>query len=140
MEAGVVVAVFAGLAGVCGAFAALVGILGLREIRRVRRFGVVAGALVKRPPGDASGEPWPPRPLLQFATEDDRVMEIVSPVPSTRRRPLRDGDTVLVSYDPADPRTVVVHRRERVGLEYGFIVVGSALLLACLALLAVAIS
>ncbi len=131
-----VVAVFAAVAGICGTVAALAGIAGLREVRRVRRFGARAQALVKRAPGDFSGEPWPPRPRLQFATADGRVVEVVSPVPPSRRQPLRDGSTVLVSYDPADPRTVVVHRRERVGLEYGFIAAGSALVLVCGVLLA----
>ncbi|WP_269857168.1 DUF3592 domain-containing protein [Streptomyces sp. RPT161] len=132
-----VVAVFAGITGVCGVLAALAGAAGLREVRRVRRFGEVARALVKRAPGDVSGEPWPPRPSLQFATSDGRVVEIVSPVPPSRRLRLLDGETVLVSYDPADPRSVVVHRRERVGLEYGFIAAGSVLVLVCGVLLVV---
>ncbi|MCQ4040446.1 DUF3592 domain-containing protein [Streptantibioticus rubrisoli] len=132
------VGVFAAITGMCGLVAVLAGVAGLREARRMRRVGLPAGALVKRAPGDVAGEPCPPRPRLQFTTADGRVVEVVSPVPPDRRRPLRDGETVLVFYDPADPRTVVVHRRERVGLEYGFIVAGSVLVVTCGVLLAVA--
>ncbi|MDT0464601.1 DUF3592 domain-containing protein [Streptomyces gibsoniae] len=128
----VVVAVFAACGG---GVLALAGFAGLRQSRRIERSGIKAWALVKRSPGARDDEPSPPRPLLQFTTEDGRVVEIVSPVPATRRRPLRDGDTLLITYDPADPATVVVHNRERRLLDYGFIAAGA--LVALLALLLV---
>ncbi|MFF9318101.1 hypothetical protein ACF1BP_36465 [Streptomyces sp. NPDC014735] len=56
-------------------------------------------------------------------------MEIGSPVPATRRRPLHDGDTLLITYDPADPGTIVVHSRERRVLNYGFIAAGTLVVL-----------
>ncbi|MFB7507328.1 hypothetical protein [Streptomyces broussonetiae] len=56
-------------------------------------------------------------------------MEIVSPVPATRREPLYEGDTLLVTYDPADPGAVVVHHRERRLLDYGFIGAGALVVL-----------
>ncbi|GGU70499.1 hypothetical protein GCM10010211_40210 [Streptomyces albospinus] len=132
-------AVLAGFTAFGGLVAALAGAYGLRQTRRLTRAGVRAQALVKISPGRAAGEPAPPRPLLQFATEDGRVMEIVCPVPSTRRHPLRDGDQVSVAYDPADPRTAVVHGRERLALERAFLTAGTAIVALALGLLAVAL-
>ncbi|MGW9174404.1 hypothetical protein [Streptomyces decoyicus] len=136
MDAGAVT-VLAAIAAFGGLLAALAGGYGLRQARRVRRTGVRVEALVKRPPDSTSDESALPRPLLQFVTEDDRVVEVVCPVTPTPQRPLNDGDHVLVLYDPADPRTVVVHGRERLGLERAFIDGGTVVVLLSLALLAV---
>ncbi|MET8330958.1 DUF3592 domain-containing protein [Streptomyces sp. NPDC005181] len=133
-------AVLAGIAAFGGMFAVLVGAYGLRQARRVSATGVRVQALVKRRPGETCEESVPPRPLLQFVTEDDRVMEVVCPVPSTRRRPVNDGDNVLVSYDPADPRNVVVQGRERLGPERVFIAGGALVVLLSVTLLAAAIA
>ncbi|MFJ3925020.1 DUF3592 domain-containing protein [Streptomyces sp. NPDC090022] len=56
------------------------------------------------------------------------------------RQPLRDGDNVLVSYDPADPRSVVVQGRERFGFERAFAVGGTLIVLLSTALLAVVVA
>ncbi|MGD3112367.1 hypothetical protein [Streptomyces sp. YGL11-2] len=132
-------AVLAGFAAFGGLVAALAGAYGLRQTRRLTRTGVRARALVKNPPGRAAGEVPPPRPLLQFTTDDGRVMEIVCPAPSTRRHPLRDGDRVSVTYDPADPRTALVHGRERLALDRAFLTAGTLIVALSLALLAVAL-
>lgn len=129
-------AVLAGIAAFGGMLAVLVGAYELREARRASRTGVRVEALVKRRPGEAPEESPPPRPVLQFVTEDDRVM----PAPSTRRQPLRPGGNVLVSYDPADPRNVVVHGRERLGPERAFIAGGALVVLISVVLLVVAIA
>lgn len=134
------VAVLAGIAVFGGMFAVLVGAHGLRQARRVSETGVRVQALVKRHPGGVREESALLRPLLQFVTEDDRVMEVVCPVPSTRRQPFGDGDNVHVSYDPADPRNVVVHGRERLGPERVFIAGGSLVVLLSLTLLVVVIA
>jgi hypothetical protein len=42
---------------------------------------------------------------------------------------------VEVAYDPADPSQVLVRGRERLGLEYAFLGLGGAALIAALALL-----
>ncbi|MER5910163.1 DUF3592 domain-containing protein [Streptomyces sp. NPDC001982] len=139
MDVGVV-AVLAGIAAFGGMLAVLAGAYGLRQARRVTRTGVRVEALVKRRPGGTPEESPPPRPLLQFVTEDHRVMEVVCPVPPTRRQPLIDGGNVLVSYDPADPRNVVVHGRERLGPERVFIVGGALVVLLSVVLLVVAIA
>ncbi|MFE6844486.1 DUF3592 domain-containing protein [Streptomyces sp. NPDC057686] len=81
-----------------------------------------------------------PSVLLQFVTEDDRLKEVTSPVHSSRRRPLHDGDDILVTYDPADPRNVVVHGRERSGLERAFAVGGAMVVLLSSTLLVVAMA
>ncbi|WP_413754678.1 DUF3592 domain-containing protein [Streptomyces sp. R-74717] len=120
--------------------AVLVGAYGLRQARRVRETGVRVQALVKRHSGEVREESAPLHPLLQFVTDNDRVMEVVCPVPPTRRRPFKDGDNVLVSYDPADPRNVVVHGRERLGPERAFIAGGALVVLLSVTLLVVAIA
>ncbi|QIY59518.1 hypothetical protein HEP86_02640 [Streptomyces sp. RPA4-5] len=130
----------AGFAAFGGLLAVLAGAYGLRQARRVRRTGVRVEALVKRPPGSASDEPVQPRPLLQFATEDNRVLEVACPVAPSRQRPLNHGDHVLVRYDPADPRTVVVHGLERRGLERAFIIAEALVMLLALALVAFAVA
>lgn len=139
VEAGSV-AVLAAIAAFGGLLAVLAGAYGLHQARRVRRTGVRVEALVKGPPVDASDELVLPRPLLQFVTEDDRVMEVVCPVAPTRRRPLNAGDHVLVLYDPADPRAVVVHDLERTGLDRAFIAGGALAMLLSLTLLAVVVA
>ncbi|MFD4977220.1 DUF3592 domain-containing protein [Streptomyces sp. NPDC058424] len=121
--------VMAVIAACGGCVMTLAGLTGLRETRRIERTGIRAWALVKRTPGACGDDPSSPRPLLQFSTEAGQVVEIASPVPATRRRPLRDGDTLLITYDPADPGTIVVHNRERRLLDYGFIAAGTLVLL-----------
>ncbi|UKY47757.1 DUF3592 domain-containing protein [Streptomyces inhibens] len=130
----------AGTAAFGGLLAVLAGTYGLRQARRVRRTGVRVEALVKRPPGYTSDEPALPRPLLQFVADDDRVIEVVCPVAPTRRRPLNDGDRVLILYDPADPRTVVVHDLERPGPDRAFITAGTLVMLLSVTLIAVAVT
>ncbi|WP_030924406.1 DUF3592 domain-containing protein [Streptomyces sp. NRRL B-24720] len=134
------VAVPAGIAAFGGMFAVLVGAYGLRQARRLSETGVRVQALVKWHPVAVREESAMLRPLLQFVTEDDRVMEVVCPVPSTRRQPFRDGDNVQISYDPADPRIVVVHGRERLGAERVFMAGGALVVLLAVTLFAVVIA
>ncbi|MEY9967829.1 hypothetical protein ABIA33_005909 [Streptacidiphilus sp. MAP12-16] len=117
-----------------GAVAYLAGAAGLAETRRLRQVGIETWALVKqRPvqPGDQTGRS---APLLQFATEQGLVMEVFSPVRSTRSGPLVDEQHVQVTYDPADPRCVLVHGRERRGIEYAFLGLGACVVLTALTL------
>lgn len=139
MDAGAVV-VLAGIAAFGGLLAMLGGAYGLRQARHVRRTGVRVEALVKRPPGNVSDEPAAPRPLLQFVTDDDRVREVVCPVAPTRRRPLNDGDHVLVLYDPDEPRTVILPDLEHPGLDRLFLTGGVVVMLLSLTLVAVAVA
>ncbi|WP_406209189.1 DUF3592 domain-containing protein [Kitasatospora sp. NBC_01560] len=121
-------------AGLGGLVAYLAGLAGLRDLRRLRQVGVPVRALVReRIPGpeDRSAAS---RPLLQFTTEDGRVVEVFSPVPASRRAPLVDGSYVAIRYDPADPRQVLVTGRERRGLEYVFLGLGSVMALTALLL------
>ncbi|MFH8385662.1 DUF3592 domain-containing protein [Kitasatospora sp. NPDC018058] len=129
--AGFAVVVFGALGGVV---AYLAGVVGLRELRRLRRVGVPVRALVRARVPAPEDRALPPRPLLQFETEDGRVVEVFSPVPSTARHPLPDGGYVPVRYDPADPRQVLVDGRERVRVEYGFVTLGLLMLLASITL------
>ncbi|MFF9016938.1 DUF3592 domain-containing protein [Streptomyces sp. NPDC014870] len=136
METGAVV-VLAGVMLFGGLLAALAGTYGLRRSRRVSATGVRVPALVKRRPGQPGDEPTT---LLQFVTEDDRVMEVACPFHPGRRHPLHDGDTLLISYDPAEPRDVVVQGHEALGRERAFLVGGMAVALLSLVLLVVAIA
>jgi hypothetical protein len=131
-SAGVVVAAFLALGGLA---AYLVGVGSLAETRRLHRVGVLVWALVKSRPavrGDTTGAS---APLLQFSTEQGAVLEVFSPVPSSRSRPLVDGAMVRIAYDPADPRKVLVLGRERRGVDRAFMVLGALLVLAALVLL-----
>ncbi|WEV28404.1 DUF3592 domain-containing protein [Streptomyces sp. 71268] len=121
-----------------GAVSLVAGLAGLRHVWRLRGGGVAAWALIKpapQTPGPAGGHAAGERPVrshigerprLQFTTEDERVIEVVCPVPPTRQQPLTVGKHVLVRYDPADPHTVVIHRRERLARDYGFAGAGLA--------------
>ncbi|MFJ4184513.1 DUF3592 domain-containing protein [Kitasatospora sp. NPDC089509] len=129
--AGFAVVVFGALGGVV---AYLAGVVGLRDLRRMRRVGVPVQALVRARVPAPEDRALPPRPLLQFETEDGRVVEVFSPVPSTTRHPLPDGGYVPVRYDPADPRQVVVEGRERRLLEYAFAALGLLMLLVAITL------
>ncbi|MFF3599557.1 DUF3592 domain-containing protein [Kitasatospora indigofera] len=120
--------------GTGGAVAYLAGAVGLSRTRRFRQVGVPVRAMVKSRPADAGDPTGGARPLLQFVTLDDAVMEVFSPVPASRAQPLVDGGRVWVSYDPADPREVAVRGRERVWLDAAFIVLGAAAVLLSLGL------
>ncbi|WP_225080186.1 DUF3592 domain-containing protein [Streptomyces sp. CoT10] len=130
----VIMAVFAACGG---CVMTLAGLTGLRQTRRIERTGIWAWALVKSNPEARGEDPQSSRPLLQFSTEAGQVVKIGSPVPPTRRRPLRDGDVLLITYDPADPGSIVVHNRERRLLDYGFIAAGTLVLLLALVLVLV---
>nr|WP_237499964.1 hypothetical protein [Streptomyces sp. SID8379] len=102
----------------------LAGAYGLQRTRRVRAAGNVAEALVKPP------QPGSDRPLLQFVIGDGRVIEVVSPVPPSKRRPLPAGGVVSVAYDVEDPRETVVLGGERPDVDRGFMIAGAVLVLA----------
>ncbi|MFF7585985.1 hypothetical protein ACFZCK_00670 [Kitasatospora purpeofusca] len=76
------VAVFAGLGGLA---ACLAGLAALRELRRLRRVGVPGLALVRERLHGPEDRSAVSRPLPQFSTGDGRVVEVNSPVPSSRR-------------------------------------------------------
>lgn len=105
--------VFATVTVLGGLVAALAGGHGLRQTRRITADGRLVMALVKQPPQGAE------RPLLEFETQDGRVMEIVSPVAE-----LTVGTSVGVSYDARDPRDVVVDGHRRTGVDRGFVIAG----------------
>lgn len=125
--------VLAGFTVIGGLVALLAGAYGLRETRRAERAGGHAWALVKPAPQGSA------RPLLQFETADGHVLELPSPVPPSRREPLPPGSSVRLSYDPADPRTVVVLGRERTALDRAFMAAGGAIVLLGLTLAAAAL-
>ncbi|MEV4613225.1 DUF3592 domain-containing protein [Kitasatospora sp. NPDC049258] len=125
--------------GIGGLVAHLAGAVGLRDTRRLRRVGVPVRALVRyraAGPDDRTGSP---RPLLQFTTADDAVVEVFSPVPAARSQPLPDGGQVWISYDPADPRQVAVRGRERAWLDVVFLALGGGTLIASLTLFLLAV-
>ncbi|GAA1944397.1 hypothetical protein GCM10009837_83080 [Streptomyces durmitorensis] len=126
----VVLAVFTALGGLV---ALLAGAYGLRQTRRITDLGEVTQALVK------AVQPGAERPTLQFETGDGRVVEVVSPVPPSRRAPLAAGDRVRIAYDSDDPRETVVLGRERRGIDRGFVAAGAAVLVLGLVLTALAL-
>ncbi|MDH6108553.1 hypothetical protein P3T36_005455 [Kitasatospora sp. MAP12-15] len=130
-----IVAVPAVWAAVGGLVAYLAGVTGLNATRRLLRDGIPVQALVKERPADRAESAGVSRPLLQFATREGLVMEVFSPVCSSRSHPLVDGRHVLVRYDPDDPRQVLVQGRERRGIEYAFVALGAGAVLTGLVLL-----
>lgn len=115
--------VLAAFTAMGGLVALLAGAYGLRRARRIRTAGNVVDALVKPP------QPGSERPLLQFETVDGRVIEVVSPVPPGKHRPLPPGGVVSVAYDVEDPRETVLIGGERPGVDRGFMIAGAALVL-----------
>ncbi|WP_371597471.1 DUF3592 domain-containing protein [Streptomyces sp. NBC_00564] len=114
--------VLAALTALGGLLALLAGAYGLRQTRRISAAGQVAEALVKPP------QPGLDRPLLQFETADGRVVEVVSPVPRSRRRPLPEGGHIRLAYDADDPRETVLLGSEPAGADWAFVVAGGALI------------
>ncbi|MGW6460598.1 hypothetical protein ACWF94_32520 [Streptomyces sp. NPDC055078] len=107
--------VFASFTALGGLIAALAGAYGLRQSRRIAGSGHFAIALVKpAPPGTG-------RPLLAYETRDGQIVEVSSPVP------LPEGSSVRLSYDPGDPREVVVDGHRRTGVDRGFVIAGLTL-------------
>ncbi|MFE0131570.1 DUF3592 domain-containing protein [Streptomyces sp. NPDC059037] len=126
----VVLAVVTALGGLV---ALLAGAYGLWRTRHIIASGEVTRALVK------AVQPGAERPLLQFETGDGRVVEVVSPVPRSRKRPLVAGDRVRIAYDSDDPREAVLLGHERRGIDRGFVAAGSAILVLGLVLVVVAL-
>ncbi|WP_328724931.1 DUF3592 domain-containing protein [Streptomyces sp. NBC_00259] len=120
--------VFAGFTVLGGLVALLAGAYGLNRTRRISAAGQVVTALVKAAPPGAD------RPLLQYETADGRVLEVPAPAPPTRGLPLTPGSTVRISYDPDDPREIVLSGHERTRIDRGFMIVGAIVLLTGLTL------
>ncbi|MFF1419653.1 hypothetical protein [Streptomyces sp. NPDC058280] len=110
--------VFAAFAALGGLVALLAGAVGIRRTRRILSAGESAMALVKR------GPPGSERQTLQYETADGHVLEVISPVL------LEAGTSVLLSYDPEDPREVVLPGYPRTRVDLGFVLLGLAVILA----------
>jgi hypothetical protein len=127
------VAVFLALGGLV---AWLAGATGLSEVRRLSQVGESALALVRyRAPGAEDGSAASP-PMLEFTTRGRQVVEVFSPVPSSRALPLEQGGHVWLHYDPAEPSQVQLVGRERRRLEYAFLLLGAVALLGSVVALA----
>lgn len=113
--------VLAALTALGGLVAVLAGGYGLRRTRRAAAAGQTVDALVKPP------QPGSNRPLVQFETADGRVVEVVSPVPRTRRRPLPVGSEVRIAYDADDPCEIILPIGESIRVDRAFVLAGAAL-------------
>jgi hypothetical protein len=95
--------------GLCFAFpgfvAALAGLTARSRVRRLRRTGCTAWAMVVPGPREAGS---PRRNLIQYPTEDGRVVERLCPQPVRKAAAPPAGQKVLVWYDRADPTDVLV--------------------------------
>lgn len=108
-----------------GALSLIAGVTDRRRVRRIRAGGETAWATIVPAPKHPEYEPSAYRPLLRFRTADGRPVEVFSPRPPSRRRPLTEGRKILVYFDPADPAQVVMHGgRDRADLA--FIALGAA--------------
>lgn len=95
----------------------IAGIADWRRVRHIRAAGETAWAMIVAAPRHPEYEPSAYRPLLRFETSEGRPVEVFSPLPPTRRRPLTEGRRILVYFDPADPTQVLIHGgRQRAGV------------------------
>lgn len=85
------------------------GFAQLHTRRHLLADGSTAWASIVPAPKHPEYEPSAYRPMLRFDTDDGRPVEVYSPVPSTKRRPLVEGRKILVHYASEDPTQVVVH-------------------------------
>ena len=108
-----------------GAVSLIAGIADLRRSRRIRAEGETAWATIVPAPKHPEYEPSAYRPLLRFLTSDGRSVEVFSPLPPTRRRPLTEGRKILVHFDPVDPTQVLLHG-SRGRADLAFIALGIA--------------
>lgn len=125
-----VVIVFGGLLSVYA------GIAQLRDRRRLVADGGTAWALIVPAPRHPEYEPSAYRPMLRFDTDDGRLVEVYSPVPSTKRQPLIEGRKILVHYASEDPTQVVVHG-EKGRSDLLFIGIGLAAVISAVTVMAV---
>ena len=98
-----------------GVVSLVAGVTGRRRSRRIRGEGETAWATIVPAPRHPEYEPSAYRPLLRFRTSDGRAVEVFSPLPPTRGRPLVEGQKVLVYFDPAEPTQVLLHWRPGAG-------------------------
>lgn len=104
---------------------------------RIRSTGTAVWALIVPGPRHPEYEESAYRPLLRFTTDDGDQVEVFSPRPSTRHRPLIEGRKVLIRYDPRDPTQVVMHGGRFIS-DWVFAAVGLAAVVAAITVLAVA--
>lgn len=112
------------------------GLAQLRARRHLLADGSTAWASILPAPKHPEYEPSAYRPLLRFDTDDGRPVEVYSPVPSTKHRPLIEGRKILVHYAPEDPTLVVVHG-EKGRADLLFIGIGLAAVITAITLMAV---
>jgi hypothetical protein len=112
------------------------GFAQLRARRHLLADGSTAWASIAPAPKHPEYEPSAYRPMLRFDTDDGRPVEVYSPVPSTKRRPLVEGRKILVHYAPEDPTQVVVHG-ETGRADLLFIGVGLVAVIGAITLMAV---
>lgn len=120
-----------------GAVALIAGIADRRRTRHIRAAGETAWAVIVAAPTHPEYEPSAYRPLLRFETSDGRVVEVFSPLPPTRRRPLTEGRKILVYFDPAEPTQVLIHggrqRSSATFIALGIVAIVGALIAMALA-------
>ena len=120
-----------------GVVSLVAGITGRRRARRIRAEGETAWATIVAAPRHPEYEPSAYRPLLRFETSDGRAVEVYSPSPPTKGRPLVEGRKVLVHFDPADPTQVMLHGgRERA--DAAFVILGATAILGAVVAMALA--
>jgi len=112
------------------------GFAQLRAKRHLLADGSTAWASIVPAPKHPEYEPAAYRPMLRFDTDDGRRVQVYSPVPSTKRRPLVEGHKILVHYASEDPTQIVVHG-ETSRADLLFIGIGLVAVITAIALMAV---
>jgi hypothetical protein len=63
--------------------------------------------------------------VIQYTLADGRVVERISPGSAKKAAMLRQGEKVLVWYDPEDPQDVLVYGREGKAADLAFVIAGA---------------
>jgi len=127
-----VLVIFGVWLALAGAVSALTGLTGLRRQKRLRTAGRTAWATVVVTPSDPEERSAGSSQLVsvQFALDDERIVERACRQPGRGSAALDPGRRVLVWYDPADPQEVLIYGRPRRRSDLAFIVVGLLLIAA----------
>jgi Protein of unknown function (DUF3592) len=116
--------------GIAGCLAVLAGLASMRRSRRLASRGVAVLAMALRIPESAGeGDPQD-RIVLQYALDDGRIVERVTPSSRRRGERLEPGRRVLIWYDPADPGDVLVFGRDGRRADWAFVAGGLLLIIA----------
>ncbi|MEV6279149.1 DUF3592 domain-containing protein [Nocardia sp. NPDC051832] len=112
-----------------GLIFATVGFHGIRRARRLRRTGAKAYGQIVRLDTSSGDSGTLYHPVAQWFTPDGRLHEHSAAMGKGIILNFRPGTTVLVHYDPDDPRRAAIDRYDGGGADWLFALLGTAVTL-----------